>query len=118
MFLTARDDLRDTFGVLLDKIHCRGTTRFSMERRGIYLQPEEKAIIALSLPFSLSRRPLSYPRLVKPDTLVNERNRFRCRSAIEPIVLGETSFGKLLLGSVPEFNFCRGRKWMSEIYFI
>lgn len=42
----------------------------------------------------------------------------RRRSAVVPIVLSETSFKKLLSGSVPEFNSCHERKWISAIYFI
>lgn len=65
MFLTT---IRDTSVSLSPKIHCRGTIRFTLKRRDITRSQKEKQSTDYILLSPFLASPLSYPRLVKPDT--------------------------------------------------
>lgn len=79
---------------------------FYLRKRQYYLPSKEKAIVTLYPSCPSTHRPLSYPRLVKPDMLVNERNRFLAIDRQADRSQWETSFEKLLSGAVPEFDSC------------
>lgn len=100
--------------------HIRVSRQNLLSRKDFALSQKDAVLLAASRKsnrrsISFLSRPLSYPRLVKPNTVVNERNGFRRRS--KQSFLGETSFEKLPLRSVSEFNSCRERNWMPVIYF-